>query len=108
MCIVVKLCLVVKKQKHNILVLSPLSITRLIYIKQNLMNRLSVSDDFHRLIILWGVNEAPYHFPMGPDPPKCLNSQVPREKKNILWEEVYKAFWDFSTAAYMYFVVVVI
>lgn len=97
-----------EKTKHNILVLSPLSITRLIYIKQNLMNRLSVSDDFHRLIILWGVNEAPYHFPMGPDPPKCLNSKVPREKKNILWEEVYKAFWDFSTAAYMYFVVVVI
>lgn len=73
------------------------------------MNRLSVSDDFHRLIILWGVNEAPYHFPMGPDPPKCLNSQAPLgKKKNILWEEVYKAFWDFSTAAYMYFVVVVI
>lgn len=81
MCIVVTLCLVVKKQKHNILVLSPLSITRLIYIKQNLMNRLSVSDDFHRLIILWGVNEAPYHFPMGPDPPKCLNSKVPKKKK---------------------------
>lgn len=61
--------------------LSPLSITRLIYIKQNLMNRLSVSDDFHRLIVLWGVNEAPYHFPMGPDPPKCLNSKVLRKKK---------------------------
>lgn len=45
------------------------------------MNRLSVSDDFHRLIILWGVNEAPYHFPMGPDPPKFLNTKVPREKK---------------------------
>lgn len=97
-----------KKIKYNILVFFLLLIIRLIYIKQNLMNRLSVSDDFYRLIIFWGVNEVFYYFFMGLDLFKCFNFKVFREKKNILWEEVYKVFWDFSIVVYMYFVVVVI
>lgn len=72
------------------------------------MNRLSVSDDFYRLIVFWGVNEVFYYFFMGLDLFKFFNFKVFREKKNILWEEVYKVFWDFSIVAYMYFVVVVI
>lgn len=72
------------------------------------MNRLSVSDYFYRLIIFWGVNEVFYYFFMGLDLFKCFNFKVFREKKNILWEEVYKVFWDFSIVVYMYFVVVVI
>lgn len=106
MCIVVTLCLVVKKQKHNILVLSPLSITRLIYIKQNLMNRLSVSDDFHRLFS-GGLMRRPITSLWVQTHPNVLIPKSLGKKKHLVGGSL-QSLLGFLYCAYMYFVVVVI
>lgn len=66
------------------------------------MNRLSVSDDFYRLIVFWGVNEVFYYFFMGLDLFKCFNFKVFRKKKIFCGRKFIKFFGIFVLCVYVF------